>query len=77
MHASALLHQIVWLKWLILLLYLGVSILKKMKTFDLNSNFNCIKVRSSVHMPKCEANSAVNNLISDAFLKTFAYLQFS
>lgn len=30
-----------------------------------------------MHVPKCEANYAVNKLITDAFLKTFAYLKFS
>lgn len=50
---------------------------KKRKIYYINHNFNCIKLRSSVHMPKCESNCAVNKLITDAFLGTFAYLKFS
>lgn len=70
MHAGALLHQIVWAEMVHFAVKSGGFCSELMISI-------CVKLRSSVHLPKCEANCIRNKLITDAFFKTFAYLKFS
>lgn len=68
MQASALLHQIVWAEMVHFAVKSGGFHSEQMIS-------NCVKVRSSV--PNCKADCVVKKLITDAFLKTFAYLKVS
>lgn len=60
MHANAPLCQTVWVEM--------VHFAVKSGSFCSELTISiCVKLRSSVHFPKCEANCVRNKLITDAF----------
>lgn len=69
MRVGALFHQILWAEMVHFAVKSGGFVSEVMISI-------CVKLISSVHLPKCEANCVRNKLITDAFFYDFCLFEF-